>query len=135
MHDNVDVLHEIVTNTWSGEIPSDSHRKQISIFFPTGFHLVGLGLGPRGGGDLDPTFKEKVDYVGAHETRGTGDENMAEKRADPLSGPDLRRLKEMVLTEGQTLYYGLLWMELMERPCPSALLYRQGSDPRYAAYY
>ena len=103
MYDNVDVLHDIVANAGGGEIPSDDHIKQFSIFFSTSLHLVGFGLGPRRCGNLDSAFEEKVNYVGTDETCGTGDENMTEKTALQLSRLDLRHLKGMVLTEGQTL--------------------------------
>ena len=93
MYDNVNILHDIVANAGGGEIPSDDHIKQFSVFFSTSLHLVGFGLGPRRSGDLDPAFEEKVNYVSANETRGAGDENMTERAALQLSRMDLRRLK------------------------------------------
>ena len=89
MHDDINVLHKIVENVGGGKIPSDGHGEQLSIFFSTGFHLIGFGLGPCCPSDLDPALEEKVHDVGTYKARGACDENVAGRNVIPSLGADL----------------------------------------------
>ena len=80
MDHHVDIFHDIIENVGGGKISSDGHREQIPVFFSTGLHLVGFGLGPPRASNLDSASEEKVDDVGADKTCGASDENMAGRR-------------------------------------------------------
>ena len=102
MHDDINVLHKIVENVGGGKVPSDGHGEQLSIFFSTGLHLIGFGLGPCCSSDLDPALEEKVYDMGTHKSCGACDENVAGRRAIASLEADFLGLEGMILTEEQT---------------------------------
>jgi hypothetical protein len=102
MYDNINVLHNIIENVGDGKISSDSHGEQLPVFFSTGLHLIGFGLGPRCPGNLDPAFEEEVYDVGTHKACGACDENVAGRGVIPSLGLDLLDLGGLILTEERT---------------------------------